>query len=56
MIVDEAHTCVAPASAVGSSQAHLRYELLRRLADDPTRHLLLLTATPHSGDDGAWQS
>ena len=56
VIVDEAHTCVAPASAAKSSQAHLRYALLRKLADDPDRHLLLLTATPHSGDDAAWQS
>jgi superfamily II DNA or RNA helicase len=55
VIVDEAHSCIAP-STVGSSQAHQRYTLLRRLADDQTRHLLLLTATPHNGDDGAWQS
>lgn len=55
VIVDEAHTCIAPSSA-GSPQAHQRYVLLRRLADDPSRHLLLLTATPHNGDDGAWQS
>jgi superfamily II DNA or RNA helicase len=56
VIVDEAHTCVAPAGVGKSSQAHLRYALLRKLADDPDRHLLLLTATPHSGDDTAWQS
>lgn len=55
VIVDEAHTCIAPSTA-GSSQAHQRYTLLRKLADDPQRHLLLLTATPHNGDDGAWQS
>lgn len=55
VIVDEAHTCIAPSTA-RSGQAHQRYTLLRKLADDPTRHLLLLTATPHSGDDGAWQS
>lgn len=54
VIVDEAHACIAP-STIGSSQAHQRYVLLRRLADDQTRHLLLLTATPHNGDDGAWQ-
>ena len=41
VIVDEAHTCIAP-SAIGSSQAHQRYMLLRKLADDQTRHLLLL--------------
>lgn len=56
VIVDEAHTCVAASTAAKTSHAHLRYTLLRKLADDPTRHLLLLTATPHSGDDEAWQS
>jgi superfamily II DNA or RNA helicase len=56
VIVDEAHTCVAPAGVGKSSQAHLRYALLRKLADDQRRHVLLLTATPHSGDDAAWQS
>ncbi|MGV9613199.1 helicase-related protein [Nocardia xishanensis] len=55
VIVDEAHTCVA-ANIVGNTQAHLRYTLLRKIADDPNRHLLLLTATPHSGDDSAWQA
>jgi SNF2 family DNA or RNA helicase len=56
VVVDEAHSCVAGSSTAHNSQAHLRYTLLRKLADDPTRHLLLLTATPHSGDDDAWQS
>lgn len=56
VIVDEAHTCVAPAGVAKSSQVHLRYALLRKLADNHERHLLLLTATPHSGDDTAWQS
>ncbi|ODR08034.1 helicase [Mycolicibacillus koreensis] len=56
VIVDEAHTCVASAGTSHASQTHLRYTLLRKLADDKTRHLLLLTATPHSGDDTAWQS
>jgi superfamily II DNA or RNA helicase len=56
VIVDEAHTCVASAGVGKSSQVHLRYALLRKLADDQQRHLLLLTATPHSGDDTAWQS
>lgn len=56
VIVDEAHTCVAGAGVGASSQAHLRYALLRKLADNTDRHLVLLTATPHSGDDTAWQS
>jgi SNF2 family DNA or RNA helicase len=55
VIVDEAHTCVA-GTAVGKSQNHQRYALLRRLADKPDRHLLLLTATPASGDDEAWSN
>jgi superfamily II DNA or RNA helicase len=49
IIVDEAHTCAA---ATGGR--HQRYELLRGLADAPGRHVLLLTATPHSGDDAAF--
>ena len=49
VIVDEAHTCTY--SGQGKQQ---RYALLKGLADDPTRHLILLTATPHSGDDEAF--
>lgn len=56
VVVDEAHTCVGTSGATGKSQAHQRYTLLRKLADDPARHLLLLTATPTGGDDEAWQS
>lgn len=49
LIVDEAHTCAS--SGVGKQ---LRFELLQRLAKDEDRHLLLLTATPHSGDEAAF--
>ena len=49
IIVDEAHTCAS--SGAGKQ---LRFELLQRLAKDPERHLLLLTATPHSGDEVAF--
>ncbi|MFM9089774.1 MAG: helicase-related protein, partial [Cyanobium sp.] len=46
VIVDEAHTCTA-----GKGRGrHQRYELLRGLAARPDRHVVLLTATPHSGD------
>ncbi|MEU5875596.1 DEAD/DEAH box helicase [Glycomyces sp. NPDC047369] len=48
VIVDEAHTCVATDDRAGKGQ-QLRFELLQRLAADTSRHLLLLTATPHSG-------
>lgn len=50
VIVDEAHTC-AP---VGVGR-HLRYELVKRLSEDPSRHLVLLTATPHSGNEEAFR-
>lgn len=49
VIVDEAHTCAA--SGQGKQ---LRFELLQRLAANEDRHLILLTATPHSGDETAF--
>ncbi len=52
VIVDEAHTCVA---AGAQRQRQQRYELLRRLAADPQRHLILVTATPHSGKEEAFR-
>lgn len=54
VIVDEAHTCAYSADERGGR--HLRYELLRALSKDERRHLLLVTATPHSGDEGAFRS
>ena len=50
VIVDEAHASVTDSANTGRSRM-LRHDLMRRLAADPTRHLLLLTATPHSGKD-----
>ena len=47
VIVDEAHTCTRPAGASKAQQQ--RYHLLRDLADKPDQHMILLTATPHSG-------
>ena len=55
VIVDEAHTCV-PTDGAGVRTAQLRYELLSRLARDQSRHLLLVTATPHSGKDESFRS
>jgi hypothetical protein len=47
--VDEAHACV------GTHQTRQqRFELLKRLAEEQERHLLLLTARPHSGDEAAF--
>lgn len=47
VIVDEAHTATRPAGAQKSQQQ--RHHLLHKLAANPKQHLLLLTATPHSG-------
>ena len=52
VIVEEAHSCVG---ATGTSR-HLRYRLLRDLANTPNRHMLFLTATPHSGDEEAFHN
>lgn len=49
VIVDEAHTCTS--SGQGRQQ---RYTLLKGLAENPQRHMVLLTATPHSGDEEAF--
>jgi superfamily II DNA or RNA helicase len=53
VIVDEAHTAT-DASGRGTQQQ--RYELVRDLSARPDRHLLLLTATPHSGIEDAFRS
>ncbi len=53
VIVDEAHTCVE-AGGAGSGR-HMRADLIRRLASDARRHLVLVTATPHSGNDAAFR-
>lgn len=52
VIVDEAHTCAARKGG-GRQQ---RYELLRGLSGKPDRHVVLLTATPHSGDTEAFDN
>ena len=52
VIVDEAHGC-APGAGRGRQQ---RFELLTRIAADKARHMVLVTATPHSGDESAFRS
>ncbi|WJK34747.1 DEAD/DEAH box helicase [Solwaraspora sp. WMMA2065] len=53
VICDEAHACVV-ADDTTSTQTQLRFELLQRIAADADRHLLLVTATPHSGKPTAF--
>jgi superfamily II DNA or RNA helicase len=48
IIVDEVHSCVS------GSDKQLRQKLLQDLADQKERHLILLSATPYSGDNDAY--
>ena len=54
VIVDEAHTCARPKGANKGQQQ--RYRLLRELANKPDQQIVLLTATPHSGQAEEFQS
>jgi len=54
VIVDETHTCARPTGASASQQQ--RYHLVSRIAAKPNQHLILLTATPHSGKPEEFQS
>ncbi len=49
VVIDEAHSCVG--THKGKQQ---RFDLLQGLARDPERALIMLTATPHSGDEEAF--
>ena len=49
VVIDEAHTCVG--THKGRQQ---RFHLLSELSRDPERAMLMLTATPHSGDEEAF--
>src|SRR5690242_2873235 len=49
LIIDEAHTCIS--DGTGGRSRMLRHELVRGLAKDGQRHLILVTATPHSGKE-----
>jgi len=53
VIVDEAHTCVYSGLARGAR--HQRNILLKGIAARPDRHLILVTATPHSGKEDAFR-
>ncbi len=54
VIVDEAHTAASGGDA--RSGQHQRHALVREIAADPHRHLVLTTATPHSGIEAAFRS
>ncbi|MBI3974505.1 MAG: DEAD/DEAH box helicase [Chloroflexi bacterium] len=55
IIMDEAHTAARPGTDAQRAEQQ-RYELLRELAADGARHLILVTATPHSGIEESFRS
>jgi SNF2 family DNA or RNA helicase len=54
VIVDEAHTCAYGYDNRGGR--HRRYQLVSQLAAHLERHVILVTATPHSGNEAAFRS
>lgn len=54
VIVDEAHGCTL-AGGVGRGRQQ-RFDLIHKIAEHPERHIVLVTATPHSGNEDAFRS
>lgn len=55
IVVDEAHTAARPRGDRRAGQQQ-RYDFLHDLANSPARHLILTTATPHSGIEESFRS
>lgn len=49
VIIDEAHTATS-----STDENHLRYQLVEKLSRDRDRHIVLVTATPHTGNEDAF--
>lgn len=56
LIIDEAHASVSDDTARSGAGRTQRYRLVRDLAADKSRHMVLVTATPHSGNDTAFRN
>ncbi len=56
VIVDEVHGAAEPRGQQRATSQQQRHELLKRVAEQETRHLLLLSATPHSGVEESFRS
>lgn len=54
VIVDEAHGCAW--GGAGHRGRHQRHALIKDLSSDTGRHMILVTATPHSGKEEAFRS
>jgi superfamily II DNA or RNA helicase len=55
VIVDEAHTATEPGGK-GTREQQQRHQLVHEVSKEKSRHILLLTATPHSGIEGSFRS
>jgi superfamily II DNA or RNA helicase len=55
VIVDEAHTCTPSGGGRGATR-QMRHDLLKGLAAKPGQHMILTTATPHSGNADAYDA
>lgn len=56
LVVDEAHLTAAPHAFAGRSSSDMERHAFVREAAARSRHLLLLTATPHNGYSDSYQS
>jgi superfamily II DNA or RNA helicase len=56
IIVDEAHACVSDDTGSGGRGRTQRYRLVKDLAADRGRNLVLVTATPHSGNEDTFRN
>ncbi|GAG30202.1 unnamed protein product, partial [marine sediment metagenome] len=54
VIVDEVHTCSKPTGSQKVQQQ--RHQLIHDISQKPNQHLILLTATPHSGKQEQFNS
>ena len=54
VIVDEAHTCSWGGEGRGGRKQ--RFDLISAVAKDPERHIIFVTATPHSGKENEFRS
>lgn len=54
VIVDEAHSCARPEGA--STNQQQRHSLVKEISLRKNQHLIMLTATPHSGKTSEFQS
>jgi superfamily II DNA or RNA helicase len=55
VIVDEAHMAARPGGNAGTSQ-HQRHQFVHELTSGASRHVILVSATPHSGIEESFRS